>query len=156
MKLLSVLFTIAAVSTAQAVDNTATFLDAAVRAACPQIDGVTVGDPSSKGTWSIQFHAATAVCQAAANTALAAFVAPAPGTPFEVSSMQAKVALSRAGLLSSVQTWVATQSVEDQLVWSTAGSFRRNSALLNSAAAALGLTSAQVDALFITAAGINP
>ena len=70
--------------------------------------------------------------------------------------MQAKVALSRAGLLTAVQSWVNTQSAETQLIWNTAPSFSRSSGIIMAGAAALGLTSAQVDALFITAATINP
>ena len=73
-----------------------------------------------------------------------------------VTRMQALVALSRAGILTSVQTWVASQSVETQLVWNNAPNFSRNSTLLNQAATALGLTPAQIDALFVTAQGINP
>lgn len=81
--------------------------------------------------------------------------APAP-VPRSVSAMQAKVALSRAGLLTQVQTWINGQDAETQLIWNSAPTFSRNSTLLANAAAALGLTSAQVDALFATAAGIAP
>jgi hypothetical protein len=42
------------------------------------------------------------------------------------------------------------------LIWSSATTFNRNSALLASAASALSLSSAQVDALFTAAAAINP
>jgi hypothetical protein len=76
--------------------------------------------------------------------------------PQEVSVMGAKVALSRAGLLTTVEAWINTQSAERQLIWNTATTFRRDSALIAAGAAALGLTSAQLDALFITAATINP
>jgi hypothetical protein len=76
--------------------------------------------------------------------------------PQTVSSMQAKVALSRAGLLTSVQTWVNSQSAETQLVWNTATTFSRNSGIILAGASALGLSSAQLDALFITAATIQP
>jgi hypothetical protein len=80
----------------------------------------------------------------------------APAVPAIISAMQAKVALSRAGLLASVAAWVSSQAAETQLIWSTAPAFSRGSNLLNAAAAALGLTSAQVDGLFITAAAIDP
>lgn len=76
--------------------------------------------------------------------------------PKVVSSMQAKVALSRAGLLAQVQTWVNSQDAETQLIWNSAIVFQRNSQLIANAAAALGLSSATVDQLFVTAAAINP
>jgi hypothetical protein len=79
-----------------------------------------------------------------------------PPVPQVVSSMQAKVALSRAGLLTNVENWVNAQSAETQLIWNTATTFSRDSQLLNTAAGALGLSSAQVDQLFVTAASINP
>lgn len=87
---------------------------------------------------------------------MTAFVAPLPGTPMTVSAMQAKIALSRAGLLNQVNTWVNSQNAETQLIWNNAQNFNRNSALLNAAAQALGLTQNQVDQLFITTQGINP
>jgi hypothetical protein len=91
---------------------------------------------------------------AAINAVIAAL--PAANVPLEVSVMGAKVALSRAGLLPAVQAWVSTQSAERQLIWNTATTFRRDSALIAAGAAALGLTSAQLDQLFITAATVNP
>jgi len=92
---------------------------------------------------------------AANDASITAFLAKA-AVPQLVSSMQAKVALSNAGLLSSVETWVNAQDATTQLIWSSAVSFNRGSALIASAAAALGLTPAQVDTLFTTAAAINP
>jgi hypothetical protein len=77
------------------------------------------------------------------------------GVPQSISSVQAKVALLRAGLLGSVEAWVNTQGAETQLVWNTTPAFNRNSGLIATGGAALGMTSAQLDALFITAAGIN-
>ncbi len=87
---------------------------------------------------------------------IAAYVAPPPPVPQSVSAMQAKVALSRAGLLSVVESWVESQGDEAKLIWSAATTFSRNSELITSASAALGLSSSQVDALFQAASGINP
>lgn len=84
------------------------------------------------------------------------YVPPPAPVPQTVSRMQALVALRRAGLLSAVQTWVDSQDAETQLIWTNAPDFSRNSTLLGNAATALGLTSDQVDALFVTAASINP
>ncbi len=54
--------------------NDASELDAAVRAACPPIDGVWMGDPADKATWGIWFReSATGDQRAAAEAVLAAF-----------------------------------------------------------------------------------
>jgi hypothetical protein len=94
--------------------------------------------------------------QTTLNAVLAAHNPNTPAVPQVIGAMNAKVALSRAGLLASVQTWVNTQSAERQLIWNTATDFRRDSPLIAAGAAALGLTSAQLDQLFITAATIQP
>lgn len=47
-------------------------LDSAVRAVCPQIDGISIGNPVDKATWVIKFQAG-ATCQTAAQTALTNF-----------------------------------------------------------------------------------
>jgi hypothetical protein len=90
------------------------------------------------------------------NADVVAFLNPPAIVPQTVSRMQAMVALSRAGLLTPVQTWVAGQDAEIQLIWNNAPDFSRDSTLLANAAAALGLTAAQVDALFVSAAAISP
>ena len=119
-------------------------------------DGALVAwDPADGRPVDIEGHAGQTWAEDG-SPAPAAFVAPPAPVPQTISAMQAKVALSRAGLLTSVQTWVNSQSAETQLIWNSASSFDRGSALIASAAVALGLTSAQVDALFVTAAAINP
>lgn len=84
------------------------------------------------------------------------YVPPATSIPQSVSRMQAMVALSRAGLLTAVQSWVAAQDSETQLIWNNAPDFSRGSTLLANAATALGMTSDQIDALFVAASAINP
>ena len=66
------------------------------------------------------------------------------------------VALSNAGLLTAVQNWVAGQDATTQLIWANASAFSRGSSLLNGAAAALGLSGAQVEQLFVAAAAVDP
>jgi hypothetical protein len=150
--LLSVLLVWAISAQAQAPKE----LDDAVRAVCPQIDGVSIGKFTDRATWIVHFQAG-ATCQAAAATVVSAFAfSQVPLTAQTISNMQAKVALSRAGLLAAVQAWVNTQSAETQLIWNTTPGFSRNSTLIANGAAALGLTSAQLDQLFITAATIQP
>lgn len=141
-----------------AMAATSADLLAAARAACScGVIGATIGDPSNQATWSLQFdNTVTGNQQSLAQAALTAFNANAASVPQSVSALQAKVALSRAGLLPSVQTWVGTQSTEIQLMWNSATSYSRTSTLINSAAAALGISQSQLDQLFITAATIAP
>jgi len=84
-----------------------------------------------------------------------AFTPPAPPpapVPESVSRRQAKRALLAAGLLSTVEAAVAGASAEVQIDWTDAIEFRRDNALIASMAVSLGLTSAQIDDLFRSAA----
>lgn len=76
--------------------------------------------------------------------------------PQSVSRAQAKIALNRAGLLDQVNAIVAAADIETQLAWNEALTFERSSPTVAKLAAALNLSSDQLDALFITAAGITP
>lgn len=69
-----------------------------------------------------------------------------------VTPLQAKRALNKAGLLAQVKSAVAAADIETQLAWESALSFERNSPFILNMGAVLGLTSAQIDALFISAA----
>lgn len=75
--------------------------------------------------------------------------------PASVSMAQARLALLGAGMLSSVDAVMAalpSPQKEQALIWWTyAGEVRRDHPLVSQLAAALNLTSAQVDDLFITA-----
>ena len=87
----------------------------------------------------------------ATDAELIAYLAPPPPA---VSRVQAMVALSNAGLLTAVQNWVAGQDATTQLIWANASAFSRELSLLNGAAAALGLSGAQVEQLFVAAAAV--
>ena len=81
--------------------------------------------------------------------------APPPTIPQVVTMRQARLALLGAGLLSGVSTAIAglaepTKSAA-QIEWEYANEVQRNSGLVPEMAAALGLTPAQIDALFIAA-----
>ena len=78
-----------------------------------------------------------------------------PPVPQEVTSFQAKAALLQAGLLPAVTAYMATAPAFDQLAWAESTTFQRESPTLNRAAAALGMTSAQLDQLFIAASVIQ-
>lgn len=81
---------------------------------------------------------------------------PAPRyVPLSVTPFQAKAALLQAGLLDAVQATIAAASPIAQLAWSDATAFTRDSPTIAALSAQLGLSSAQVDALFIAAASIE-
>jgi hypothetical protein len=149
-------------STAHAADSGDLYRAVVTACGCVVV-GTSVGTPTDRSTWTITYDPGTSAPQrAAGNAVLASFnmlgasAPPAPGVPPVIGSMNAKVALLRAGLLPAVQAWVNTQSAEQQLIWNTATNFRRDSTLIADGAAALGLSSAQLDQLFITAATIQP
>lgn len=83
-------------------------------------------------------------------------VPPAPVVPEAVTRRQAKQALLLAGLLGQVQPAIdaipdpATRAMV-QIEWDDSQAFDRNRPALVALAAALGMTSAHLDQLFITA-----
>lgn len=74
--------------------------------------------------------------------------------PQSVTPLQASRALLLAGLLDDVEAAIAIADRETQLAWQKATAVERNSPFVAKLAAALRLTSAQVDQLFITAASL--
>lgn len=86
-------------------------------------------------------------------------VLPPPPPVTTVTMRQARLALLRAGLLDNVAAAIAaipdeTQRRAAQIEWEYAAIVERNSALIQHLAPALGLTEAQMDELFATAAGL--
>lgn len=83
---------------------------------------------------------------------------PAPPVPGEVTRRQAKIVLSRAGLLSQADAAIAAMTgqpgEEARIDWADASVFRRENPLIAGMASALGLTDDQVDGLFRQAAQI--
>lgn len=78
-------------------------------------------------------------------------VEPEP-IPQVVSPRQMKLAMLGAGLLDSVETFVASQDKTVQISWEYATEYVRSDPLLNQMAAAFNMTSDQVDDLFRSAA----
>jgi len=72
-----------------------------------------------------------------------------------ITPLQAKLALLGAGLLDTVEAMIAGSDRATQIAWVEAISFNRSSALLNAMAAALGMTSEQLDELFLAASKIE-
>ena len=79
---------------------------------------------------------------------------PPPPTPIpqSVTMSQARLALLGAGLLGTVETAIAGAGPAAAIEWEYAQEVQRASGLVPAMATALGLTDAQIDALFVTAA----
>jgi hypothetical protein len=79
-------------------------------------------------------------------------------TPQQVTMRQARLALLGAGLLAGVDAAIASLPEPDksaaQIEWEYAAVVQRGSGLVPAMGAALGMTEAQLDALFITASGL--
>jgi hypothetical protein len=96
------------------------------------------------GVWTQQWSAPLALSA----EQLAALI------PQSVTAAQAKEALLAAGLYSSIVTYLSTAPQSQQIAWDSTTSFDRNSPTLAAMASALGITGAQLDALFVAAAKV--
>lgn len=87
----------------------------------------------------------------------ATFSRPAPAVPIpaSISPAQARLALLGAGLLDQVEAAVSAADLVTQIAWQQATSIERDSPTVAALSAALGLTSGQLDALFIAGAAIR-
>lgn len=74
--------------------------------------------------------------------------------PKVISPRQARLSLLQQGLLSEVETMIASQDEATRITWEYALEFRRDDPLLNQLAVNLGLTEAQIDEFFIAAASL--
>lgn len=122
------------------------------------IVGVSIGRVQDKSTWRVDFAPeATQADRDTAGKVLTALDLNAPDVPPQMSRLQAKLALKAAGKLGAVKAYVASLPADDPavLAWQDAQVFRRDSGLLVSAAQAMGMTDAQIDALFIAGAQIE-
>jgi hypothetical protein len=72
--------------------------------------------------------------------------------PAVVTMRQARLALLQVGLLSQVNTAVAAADEATKITWEFSSEVQRNNALVSTLAAALTLTSQQLDDLFTLAA----
>ena len=75
---------------------------------------------------------------------------PAP-IPQSVTMRQARLALLAAGLLDLVETAIAGAGPAAKIEWDYATEVQSSAGLVPAMATALGLTDAQIDALFVTA-----
>lgn len=80
------------------------------------------------------------------------YVPPVPPKVTKVTPRQARLALLAAGLLPQVQAAVDAANGATKITWEYASEIDRNDPLIATLGLALGLTDAQIDALFETAA----
>lgn len=106
------------------------------------VDGVEV-------TMAPEEEAAFLADQAAMRAQIAA-----NAVPRSVSMRQARLALHGAGLLDDVEALIAQQPTAVQIEWNYATDVHRNRDLVLSLGAALQLSDAQIDALFVQARAI--
>lgn len=89
-------------------------------------------------------------------TVIAAFVPPPQAVPKVVTRFQALAALDDAGLTPTIEAYMAnTATLRTRRAWQEAQTFERDSSTVVSLAALLGLTSSQIDALFLAAKDIT-
>lgn len=133
----------------------ATRLDMALKAAQIPIVGVSIGREDDKRTWRVDFmDEASAAQKVAAEKIIKSIDPNAADVPMQVTIYQGRAALINAGLFDRVKTAVdnlghaslAYQAFEYANHW------HRDSPFIAQLAAALGLTDAEVDELFIAAA----
>ena len=74
--------------------------------------------------------------------------------PQQVTMRQARLALLGAGLLDTVETAIVAAGPAAKIEWDYATEVQRASGLVPAMAIALGMTEAQIDALFVTAASL--
>jgi hypothetical protein len=124
---------------------------AAVEKVAP-ISGVSIGRPGDKGTWRVDF--APEVTQSereAAAAVIAAIDADAPEVPLSVTPYQARLALNAAGLRDAAEAAVAAAPRDIRDAWEYAISIERHSPFVAEIGAALGLSDAEIDQLFVAA-----
>lgn len=78
--------------------------------------------------------------------------------PQEITMRQARLALHEAGLLSNVSTAIASLSepakTKAQIEWEYSNALQRDNPFVTTLGTALGLSSDDIDNLFITASGL--
>lgn len=85
------------------------------------------------------------------------FVAGPVKVPQQVTAYQAKLALSNAGLYTTIDNYISASGTQaEKLAWQYQQTYERPDVMLNQIMAAIGQTSTQVDQLFINAFAIVP
>ena len=91
-------------------------------------------------------------------TVIEPYVAPPTPIPTTITMRQARLVLLGAGLLNSVSTAInalpSPQKEAAQIEWEYSNEVQRNNGFVSQLAPALGLTEAQLDALFLAGASL--
>ncbi|MBK9009982.1 hypothetical protein [Novosphingobium sp.] len=82
------------------------------------------------------------------------FIPPPPSVPDAITMRQARLVLLGAGLLGTVDAAISQVGGAAEIEWEYAQEVQRHSQLVQMLAPALGLSQAQVDALFIQGAAL--
>ena len=135
-------------------------LTAALAAVSPCV-GVSVADPADRSTWRVDYSPAPTDAQRQAAVAVVAGWTDPAAIPASVTNYQARTILIQRGLLAKVDAAIrgADQTVQANQIalaaWDYANTFERSSPLIDAMAQVLGLSSTDVDALFIAAAALS-
>lgn len=123
---------------------------------CP-IAGLSIGAKANRETWRVDYApAATPEQISAAQSILSVFDFSAPSVPASVSMWQAKAALAASGKLDAANASVAqVGNPALSIAWEYATDLSRESPALAAIGAAIGLSPADIDALFIQASNIK-
>lgn len=81
------------------------------------------------------------------------YIAPPPTVPTQITALQGLLALDAAGFSEQYDTWAssAERTFIERAFISKAMHWRRDDAVLSSAATALGITTEQLDGMFVLA-----
>ena len=97
-------------------------------------------------------------CTSSDNITFSPPPAPAVYVPASITMRQARLALLAAGLLGNIDTAIASlpspQKERAQIEWQYSNDVLRHNGFVASLAPALGLTDAQIDALFLSGAAL--
>ena len=119
---------------------------------CP-IGGVVIGVVDDKSTWAIRYSETASDHQrASAQAIIDAYDPKAETVPASVKMWQAKAAMALVGKLDAANAAIAaSKSVPLQLAWEYATDISRTSVSVSAIGKVLGMSDADIDALFISA-----
>lgn len=130
-------------------------LRARLQVVCPGAE-VSIGDPSDPRSWrAVAPPEATPQQAENAQSLLQTLDANAARVPASVKMWQAKAALASIGKLDAANSAVASVGGSVALAWEYAPDISRHSSAVAAVGAAIGLSTAGMDALFISAAKIE-